>query len=268
MERLQKTLENSLKKGGEVLLKYFGNITEISVKQNQSNIVTAADLESEKCIVEIIKQAHPEHNIIGEETGFYDNNSEFTWIVDPLDGTSNFGAGIPWFGVLVALLKNDKPILSGCFLPVQNELYLAEKGKGATMNGKPIKVNSEEHLKNVLIVYSLDFSEDFHKTKQETKIISKLVQNVRNLRATNSLVDFCYVASGRLGGALNQTTCIWDVAAPYLLIHEAGGIATDIAGHDLDFKLTAANYLRNFTIIGSTPSLHPKLLKIVRDSEK
>ena len=264
----QQTLEKSLKKGGEILLSYFGKITKVSVKQNQSNIVTAADVAAEKCIVEIIKQAHPEHNIIGEETGFYDNHSEFTWIVDPLDGTSNFSAGIPWFGVLVALLKNDKPILAGCYLPVQNELYLAEKGKGATLNGNPIAVNSESQLKNVLLVYSLDFSDDSKKTAQETRIITELVKNVRNIRATNSLVDFCYTASGRLGGTINQTTCIWDVAAPYLLIQEAGGVVTDLNGTDLDFKVNASNYLRNFTIIASTPRLHPQLLNIVKSSKK
>jgi len=85
----------------------------------------------------------PNHNTLGEETGFHNRNSEFTWVIDPLDGTSNFAAGIPWFGVIICVLKNDIPFMTGCFLPVQNEIYFAEKGKGAFRDGEKLKFQAK-----------------------------------------------------------------------------------------------------------------------------
>ena len=115
------------------------------------------------------------------------------------------------------------------------------------------------------MAYSLDYSEEKRKTEQETKLIGRLVNNIRNLRSTNSIVDFCYTADGKLGGCLNQTTKIWDIAGPALLIEEAGGKATDINGNPFDFSLTDENYQRNFTIIAASKLLHSKLTEIVEE---
>jgi len=129
-------LITALMTSGKILLKYFNKPLEIKQKESQSSIVTEADLESEKIIIGLIRKAYPDHNIIAEEAGFISNNSEFTWIIDPLDGTSNFASGIPWFGVLITLFKQDTPIMAGAYLPVQNTLYFAEAGKGAYRDGK------------------------------------------------------------------------------------------------------------------------------------
>jgi myo-inositol-1(or 4)-monophosphatase len=200
---------------------------------------------------------------LGEETGFQNRNSEFTWVIDPLDGTSNFGAGLPWFGVIICVLKNSIPVVAGCFLPVQNEIYFAEKGKGASRNGERITVSTEKELKNILAAYSLDFSDEPGKTERETKVIGNLVQNIRNLRGTNCLIDFCYTADGKLGACINQTTKIWDIAGPGLIIEEAGGKVTDIQGNPFSFSLTENNYNRNFTIACANKTIHPELIKIL-----
>ncbi len=200
---------------------------------------------------------------MGEETGFQHRNSELTWVIDPLDGTSNFAAGLPWFGVIICVVKNAVPIMAGCFLPVQNELYFAEKGKGAICNGKKISVSDETKLKNILVAYSLDFSDEPGKTEREAIVIGKLVKNVRNLRGTNCLIDFCYTSDGKLGACINQTTKIWDIAGPGLIIEEAGGKVTDILGNQFDFSLNKTNYNRNFTIVCSNKILHPQLINIV-----
>ena len=242
---------------------YFGKIESFRVKESQSSIVTQADLESERRVVDCILGRFPDHNVIAEETGFRWMGSEYTWIVDPLDGTSNFAAGIPWFGVLVAVLRNFQPVAAGMYLPFYDQLYLAAAGEGATRNGQPIRVSPESSLKNVLLAYSLDYSTDFRKTDVETRIMGELVRNVRNLRATNSAVDFCYVADGRLGGCANQTTSLWDIAAPWLIIREAGGVCTDILGQEIDFKVDAATYGRNFTIIAANPVLHPEIKRLI-----
>lgn len=260
---MKQLLSESLTRAGEILLENFGHISGYEIKESQSSIVTKADIDSEKAIIQLIQHKFPSHNTLGEETGFQNRGSGFTWVIDPLDGTSNFAAGIPWFGVIICLMENSIPVLAGCYLPVQKLLYLAEKDKGATCNGRKIQVSEETNLKNVLVAYSLDYSDEKRKTELEAKLIGRLVNKVRNLRSTNSVVDFCYTAEGKLGGCMNQTTKIWDIAGPALLIEEAGGKATDINGNPFDFSLTDEDYKRNFTIIASSKVLHSQLSELV-----
>ena len=260
---MESTILKALQEAGEILMANFGKLTRYTVKENQNSIVTKADFESEKKIIEIISDKFPNHNTLGEETGFQNRNSEYTWVVDPLDGTSNFAAGLPWFGVIICVLKNDVPVMAGCFLPVQNETYFAEKRKGATRNGKKIAVSAETKLQNILAAYSLDSSDEPGKTEREAKIMQQLVLSIRNLRATNCLMDLCYTADGKLGACINQTTKIWDIAGPGLIIEEAGGKVTDIFGKTFDFSLTESNYNRNFTIACSNNILHPEILRIL-----
>ncbi len=260
---MKDTLLKALSEAGEILMKYFGKISDYKTKESQSSIVTVADLEAEKKIMQIIAQTFPGHNLIGEETGFHNQNSEFTWVVDPLDGTSNFAAGLPWFGVIICVLKNHIPVMAGCYIPYSLLVYFAEKGEGATLNDKKISVSKETDLKNILASYSLDYSEIPGKTEQETKTIGRLVQNVRNLRSTNCLLDFCYTAEGKLGSCINQTTKIWDIAGPALIIEEAGGKVSDFSGNKIDFSVDEKNYDRNFTIVCSNKTLHPKVIELI-----
>lgn len=260
---MENTIRLALQEAGKILMENFGKITSYGLKENQSNIVTKADIDSEKKIIEIISDKFADHNTLGEETGYQDKNSEYTWIIDPLDGTSNFAVGLPWFGVIICVLKNSIPIISGCFLPLQNETYFAEKGKGATQNGNKITVSGETELKNILAAYSLDYSNVPGKTEREAKVIQDLVGNIRNLRSTNCLMDFCYTADGKLGACINQTTKIWDIAGLALIIEEAGGKTTDIFGNKFDFSINKSNYSRNFTIVGSNKILHENIIRII-----
>jgi myo-inositol-1(or 4)-monophosphatase len=246
---------------GEILKKGFGEISSVQTKHDQSNVVTEYDFQSERHITEIIQKTFPQHNILGEEHGAIMQKSEYTWIIDPLDGTSNFAAQIPWFGVLIALLKNNNPIMAGAYLPMSDELYFAENGHGAFKNDKQIHVSAERELKNLLCAYSLDFSEDLQKTKMEVEIMKNLVRHCRNLRSTNSLVDFCYVAEGKLGAAINQTMKIWDIAAPKLILEEAGAKVTDIAGKSFDFPPTKRSATENYTAIAASPEIHQQIIQ-------
>jgi len=128
--------------------------------------------KSEQRITELIQGRYPSHNILGEENGFINNAGKYSWIIDPLDGTSNYAAHIPWFGVLIALLENSKPILAGAYLPISDELYHATADGGAFKNDQPIDITRENELKNILCCYSLDFSEDQTKTDAEVQIIN------------------------------------------------------------------------------------------------
>lgn len=260
---IKKILMESLHEAGRILLQNFGKIKDGSMKQDQNNIVTQADIDSEKKISQLISTAFPNHNFLGEETGFQDRNSPYTWVIDPLDGTSNFAAGIPWYGVIICLLKNNLPLLAGCYIPSSGDIYIAEKGQGATLNGRSIAVSGEKNLKNVLVAYSLDSSQIAGKTTGETAMIEKLVSGIRNMRATNCLIEMCYTADGRLGACINQTTKIWDIAGPKLIIEEAGGKVTDILGKPLVFNVSETGFDQNYTFVGSNGILHPVLLELI-----
>jgi myo-inositol-1(or 4)-monophosphatase len=259
----EKLIKNTLKEASGILMSNFGDPIKGELKENQSSIVTEMDVEAERKIAHLISQKYPSHSIIGEETGAVLTGSEFTWVIDPIDGTSNFASGIPWFGILLAVLKHDQPIAAAAYLPFYDLMYYAENGKGAFRNDEPIHVTEEQNLKNVLIAYATDFSNDEKKTRMETDILNDIIKNVRNIRATNSLVDFCYVADGKLGAAINFNCKIWDIAALYLIIQEAGGKMTDLKGNDIVFELNLENYLINYQVVAAGDPLHKNVIQIL-----
>lgn len=258
-------IENTIKTAGEIVTKGFGHIRSIKQKENQTSVVTEVDLSSEHSIVNAIKNDFPDDTIIAEETGFHQGKSRNCWVIDPIDGTSNFVAGLPWFGVMLAYLQNWEVVASGILLPALNEYYYAEKGKGAYRNDKLISVTSETELTNVLVTYGIDYSEDEKQIKREMILVEKIVQLCRNLRSTNSALDDCFVADGRFGVEINQHSMIWDHTAGYLIVREAGGLYTDIDGRELDFTSDKTNYLRNFTALVAPPALHMQVRKIISE---
>ncbi len=262
-DKARDTLLSALNKGGEALMKHLGLTSEATVKESISSVVTEADLASEKVILEVLQSTAESYNIITEESGYLDSGSEYTWVIDPLDGTSNFAAGLPWFGVIIALFHKETPILGGMYLPVYKELYTSELDKGSWKNGEAIRVTDSDSLAEHLLAYSFDFSDVPGKTESEMEILKRLSKKVRNIRSTNSLVDFCYMADGRLGAALNQTTKIWDIAVPWLMIREGGGKVTDIQGKEIRFDLSAATFDRNYTILASGVRLFDSLINAI-----
>ncbi len=264
-ENARDTLVSALKTGGEALMDQLGKSTEVTVKESISSVVTKADLASEKVILEILQGTGDNYNLITEETGYMEGGTEYTWVVDPLDGTSNFAAGLPWFGIIIALFHKEFPVLGGMYLPVNGDIYISEKGAGSWKNGEAIQVTKSDKLAEHLVAYSFDFSASPGKTESEMEILKKLSRRVRNIRSTNSLVDFCYTADGRLGGTLNQSTKIWDIAVPWLMIREGGGKVSDIQGREIRFDLSAKGFGQNYTILASGAELHKPLLKIIEE---
>jgi myo-inositol-1(or 4)-monophosphatase len=232
---MKETLISALYCAGDELLKHFGKQTDFSVKESQSSIVTQADLKSDALISGLIRDRFPSHNIISEESGFSNLNSKYTWVIDPLDGTSNFASGIPWFGVLIALFEGNLPVIGGAYLPVTNNLYIAEKGKGAFLNGEQFTMAGSNGLKNSLFSFNVDFTDNEKVLNDSINIYKNLVSAARNIRCTNSLVDFLYVAEGKFGGVINLFTRIWDISALGLIIEEAGGKMKYINGEDIKF---------------------------------
>ncbi len=250
------------KAGGAVLREHFGRVTHVRTKESLASVVTDADLASERCIFDRLRARFPDHGRLGEESGFERGSADFVWVVDPLDGTSNFVAGLPWFGVMIALLERERPVLGALYLPLTDTLYTAEAGRGAFRDGAPVHVTEETELAKLLIAYGLDASADNAKTRREADLLVRVVNHARNLRATNSLVDFCYTADGRLGGAINQACKIWDIAAPWLVLREAGARVTDLAGRELDFNLAGNPCARTYPVLAAAPAIHRQLLQL------
>lgn len=230
-------------------MQHFKKPLTQTVKESQSSIVTEADYASDASIKRMIAGKFPGHNIISEETGFIDNGSEYTWIIDPLDGTSNFAAGIPWFGVLITLLKGSRPELAGAFIPATGVMYIAERGKGATRNGEQVHLMEEKDLKESLFAFCVDYTEDSEFLNKGMEMYKYIVRNSRNIRSTNCLLDFIYVAEGNFGGVLNLYTKIWDIAGLGLLIEETGGVMKNINGNEIEFELTKNVSEVNFPVI-------------------
>lgn len=260
---LEEFIGRTLKEAGDICMKGFGRVKQISLKSDQSDVVTESDIASEKTIISRIKRAYPHDTIIAEETGFHERDSSRCWIIDPIDGSSNYAAGIPWFGIMIARLENWIVTASGVFLPAMHELYFAEKDNGTYLNGHRIHVTGESSLANTLVAYGIDYADDTAKTDREVEVIRNIVRASRDLRSTNSVVDDCYVASGRMGASINQNNMIWDVAAPSLIVEEAGGVYCDITGAPLTYEVGQETYKKNFTSVATTPSLRHDTLRLV-----
>lgn len=262
---MKQFVTNLVSDAGELLRDRFGGVQNVRRKENVSSIVTDVDLASEALILDRIRQKFPDHNIVAEESGFEDHASDWTWVVDPLDGTSNYAAGIPWYGVMVAAMNNARPVLAAMYLPHDRALYLAERGKGATCNDQTIHVTSSVQLDHVLVAYAVDSCRDPDQTRRQVLGFSRLLNHVRNVRATNCLVDFALTSDGRLGGCINHSTKIWDIAAAMLVLEEAGGRMTNLDGTPLDFNLGADVCDRTYAVMGANPTLHSRLLALLTD---
>jgi myo-inositol-1(or 4)-monophosphatase len=247
-----------------MLLDHFGKKINVRHKGDQANVVTDADLASERWIVERVRARFPNHSIIAEETGYQRRDRAFTWVIDPLDGTSNFAAGIPWFGVQIAVLQDFAPVMAAMFLPTENTLYFSEKCQGVFRNNTRVQVSAEPRLRNVLCAYGVDACAGTRQRRQQVELLLRVVNAARNIRATNCLVDFGFTLDGRLGGCFNLNTRIWDIAPVALMLPEAGGRLTDLSGADIVFHLDTEPFDRSYAVLGASRALHRQLLALCK----
>jgi myo-inositol-1(or 4)-monophosphatase len=154
--------------------------------------------------------------------------------------------------------------MAGMFLPVEGKYYLAEEGKGCFLDDTRLQLGEDVSLEDSLIAYSFDFSKEEGKTRREMELVERLSGKVRNIRSTNSLMDFCLTLEGKLGAAINQTTRIWDIAAPWLMFREAGGKARDLKGKHILFDLSPEAIEKNYTIVAAGREIHEALIRIIQ----
>jgi myo-inositol-1(or 4)-monophosphatase len=215
--------QQTAREAGKILLDKFGKKINIS-KKGDINLVTEADLASEKFIIEQIKSYYPKHSILAEESGaaVVDGESKWKWIIDPLDGTTNFAHGYPCFCVTIALEHEGEIVVGVTFDPTRDEMFSAEKNSGSFLNNKQLRVSDTEKLSEALICTGFPY--DVAERENFARHFTSFVANARGIRRDGSAaIDMAYVACGRFDGFWEEGLNPWDVAAGKLLIEEAGG---------------------------------------------
>lgn len=260
-------ITESLLAASDIARVNFGKLSGVVKEGDNNQVLTESDVAIGKLLVLKVREYYPEANIIDEEAGVVDNNSDYTWVIDPIDGTSNFASGLPMYGVMIGLLKNGTPVAGGVALPYFEEIYVAEKGKGAYLGERRIHVSHEQSLLSALVAYGIDgHQEDSHITRAEVRTLGDIVLGIRNLRSSNSAYDMMMVAKGSYGAMLNRTSKIWDNVAPQVIIQEAGGLYTDFFGKSIDYSDPLVKSSDNFTVCMGAPALHKQLQEIIHSS--
>jgi myo-inositol-1(or 4)-monophosphatase len=219
---------------GEIVRNHFGTMHEIEFKTNDSNLVTEADKKSEKHITDFIKKKFPTHDILAEESGEQRKGSDYLWVIDPLDGTTNFAHGVPIFSVSIGLQKSGETVAGVVYDIMQNIIYSAELGSGSLANSNKIKVSETEKLNHSLLVtgFPYNIAENPENAFGKFEILTKSSRGIRRLGS--AAIDFCYVAKGVFDGFWEVHLHPWDVCAGKLIVEEAGGVVTDFDGQKID----------------------------------
>tara|TARA_B100001057_G_scaffold292036_1_gene292099 strand:+ start:601 stop:1344 length:744 start_codon:yes stop_codon:yes gene_type:complete len=226
-------------KASKILIRDFGEIEKLQVKKKgPTDFVTNADLKSEKIIIEELEKAKPNFSILSEEKGFKKNkDTKNIWIIDPIDGTTNFLHGIPHFAISVGLLSNDE-IKSGLiFDPIKDEMFYAEKNNGAFFNNERIRVSKKNELSDCL------FATGGKKYNSINEISTR--------KSGCAALDLAYVASGRYDGYCQSSLNLWDIAAGLIIVQEAGGVINNIN----------LNNHKNLDVIASSPNINDKFIQ-------
>jgi len=238
----------AVREAEKIVMSYYNREKGIKNK-GEFDLVTRADLESEKKILSILKEKFPDHGFIMEEQKNINENAEYVWVIDPIDGTTSFSHNYPMFSISVALLKNKEPILGVVSAPYLIELFYAEKGRGSFLNNKKISVSRTDSIKKSLIATGFPYK---HR-KQNLGYLKNIADHVQGMRRSGSAaLDVCYVAAGRLDGYWEIGLKKVDTAAAQLILEEAGGKVTDIQGNEIkeDYsKIVATNKIIHKEIV-------------------
>ena len=253
------------REAGAIIQDFAARRFEI-IHKGRINLVTEADLASEKHITELIRQHFPTHHIVAEESwqgdlsGPNDREDDYAWLIDPLDGTTNFSHGFPCYAVSIGIEHKGQSIAGVIYDPTRDEMFAAERGKGATLNGKPIRVSAVSSLEQALLVsgFPYDVRERMNEYLPAWEAFLKQAQAVRRLGA--AAIDMACVANGRLDGFWEKGLHAWDTAAGWVIIEEAGGHVTKLDGSPFD----------NFTpsLLCTNGLIHDEMLNVLRVTEK
>ncbi len=240
---------------GDLIIRSSDNLDRLTIRKKSSNdFVSEIDRMAEQEIIRVIKAAYPDHGILAEESGFQQGN-DYIWVIDPLDGTTNFLHGYPQFAVSIAVKNKGKIELGVIYDPLRDELFTAEKGGGATLNNRRIRVTRQTNLNEALIGTGFPFKYPQH-LDAYLEMFKALTLNTAGIRrAGSAALDLAYLAAGRLDGFWEIGLKEWDMAAGILIVKEAGGVVSDFEFND--------NYLASGHVICGNPKMHQSIYQMI-----
>jgi myo-inositol-1(or 4)-monophosphatase len=249
----------------ELARSYFGQVAGEIKPDDPTQVLTAADLAIGRSVVESIRVTYPDHNVVDEEAGVVDRGAAWTWVVDPIDGTSNFAVGIPLYAILVGLLHEGQPVVGAMVLPASGDVYTASAGGGADKNGRPLPlVDDLTPLERRLLCYGLDGDRRSPSTtRAEAALIADFALACVNLRTTGSAVDVAMVIESRCGASMYGVAKVWDIVGPHVLATEVGCLATALDGRPLDYRDACRDPGRRYSWCVAPPTVHAALGAII-----
>ncbi len=248
---------NAAREAGRLLVSRLDTDFSIS-KKGRINLVTEMDLKSEKLITGLIRDRFPEHQILAEEEGTRQSASPFKWVIDPLDGTTNYAHGYRFFCVSIALEAHGEVVAGVVYDPVTDELFSAEKGSGAWLNDRGIRVSSEDSLGESMLSTGFSYQEDA--MRRNLALFNRFILRSRAVRRDGAAaLDLCYTACGRFDGFWELSLNAWDVAAGKLIIEEAGGRVTNFRGDPCS--------IYDAEILASNGRVHDQMIRVLSERE-
>ncbi len=240
---------------GNVIIRNLGRLDSLSVHtKDRNDFVTEVDKQAEQEIIHILRKAFPDHSILAEESGAHQGN-DYQWIIDPLDGTTNFLHGFPQFAVSIALRHKDRLEQGVVYDPLRQELFTATRGGGAMLNDRRLRVSNRKSLDGALLGTGFPFKSQQH-LETYLDMFRALFPHTAGIRRPGSAaLDLSYVAAGRLDGFWEIGLNIWDMAAGVLLIQEAGGLSSDFIG--------GSNHLESGNLVAGNPKVFAEILKTI-----
>ena len=244
------------REAGELIRNGFGKAHSIEFKTNELNLVTETDKTSEKLITDFIRKKYPSHGILAEEGSDLNKSAEYLWVVDPLDGTTNFAHGLPIFAVSIGLQKKGETIAGVVYDVMTDVVYSAEKSSGSFENGRRIQVSKNDNLGHSMLVTGFPYDVKQNPDKAYERFIAFLKEARAIRRLGSAAIDFCYVANGVFDGFWEVSLHPWDICAGKLIVEEAGGLITDFDGNEID--------IFSKRILASNGLVHQKMIDVMK----
>lgn len=256
MHPLLNIAKEAAKAAGNVIRFYQDRFDQITVEsKGRNDYVSQCDFEAEQAIIKTIRKYHSNHNILAEESGVQNGNSDVEWIIDPLDGTTNFLHQFPQFAVSIAVSVKGKLMHAVIYDPLADEMFTASRGSGAYLNNHRIRVSEQRTLDNALLATGFPYHDFSYIDAYLASFKAFMTSTAGIRRAGSAALDLAYVACGRVDGFWELNLKPWDIAAGALLIREAGGLATDFGGGE--------NFLKSGNIMAANPKMYKEMAQVI-----
>lgn len=256
MEPLLNIAVNAARQAGDIIIRHMEQVDRLQITaKNSHEYFSEVDIKAEQAIISTIQKAYPQHGILAEESGYQEGDGESFWIIDPLDGTSNYLHGFPYFSVSIALKCKNRIEHGVVYDPLRHECFAASRGRGARLNDRRIRVSKQTQLNASLLGTGVPFR-DITLAQRFLPTFEALIGKCAGVRRTGSAaLDLVYVASGRLDGFWEIGLRPWDIAAGTLIIREAGGLVSDANGGE--------DFMKNGDVVAGTPKVFKSLLQTI-----